>query len=402
LQPLALAFALMTHLPITVVVESDEDPAGAQRLRSDLVMRLLEEGFALSAVSEQRLIVATTPEGGVVVKVEGDEELEPLDSWTIEAGPEAAVRLEVVHRSMELVRRLPPRSSEREDALRVSLEARDIDGRSTQPSLAIIDALIDRGTIVVPPNLDATWRLCLLSDGTRWAHMRVGGEETCEAAFVLLARADATPEADLLNSIARLSFEEPATDVLEEEAALADPDPSLASGNTPSEPVRRRREPTGFASLSSGVALRIDQPEAWVGLRGGLTHASGWGGALQVGFLPSRAPALTLLDTTVTVGPVWRRSVGQRLAIGVGALVGTLLHRFTFAGGSTGTHVDFVAELPVWLGWRVAGPLHVGFELGAGLAHRRREHLVDGEARWRRRAVRLSAALTLELAWGPR
>jgi hypothetical protein len=112
LPPFALAFALMTHPPITVVVESGEDPAGAQRLRADLVTRLLEEGYPLRAQSDRRLVVATTPEGGVIVRIEEDAAVEVVDAWTIEPGPDAAVRLEVVHRSMDLVRRLPRGSSE--------------------------------------------------------------------------------------------------------------------------------------------------------------------------------------------------------------------------------------------------------------------------------------------------
>jgi hypothetical protein len=398
LQPLALALALMTQPSIAVVVESDEDPGAGARLRGDLVMRLLEDGFGLSAAAEHRLTV-TQDDAGVLLRIEGGQMHE---TWTIEPGPETAVRLEVVHRSIELVRRLPPDELDApDDRPRVSIEVRDPDGRMTQPSLAVVDALLERDAVVVSPASEGTWRLCLLSDGTRWAHMRLHGDETCDAAFVLLARADAAPEADLLRTIASLSFEQEADTAIEDEAPALHAEHRSGSSETPPPTPPVRRGPIAFASVSPGVAARIDRPDAWVGVRGGLTHASGFGSALQVGFLPSRATSLSLLDTTLTIGPVWRRAVRKRLAVGVGALFGVLLHRFAFSGRGADTHADFVAELPLWLAWRIVGPLHLGLELGAGLAHRRREHLVDGEPLWRRSAARLSAALIVELAWGP-
>jgi hypothetical protein len=394
LPPLALALALMTQPSIAVVVESDENPGVGRRLRGDLVLRLLEEGFGLSDVSDRRLTV-TLGDAGVLLQIEGLEMLEP---WTIDPGPETAVRLEVVHRSIELVRRLPP--DEPNDRPRVSIEVRDPEGQTTQPSLALVDALLERETIVVRATDDARWRLCVLSDGTRWAHMRVGGDETCEAAFVLLVRADAAPEADLLRSIASLSFEDEAPPGVEKGAPRPHAEDTIDSPHA-APPESVRGGPVAFASVSPGVAVRIDRPDAWVGVRGGLTHTNGFGGALQAGFLPSRAPSLVLLDTTITIGPAWRRAVRERLVVGVGALFGVLLHRFAFAGRNARTHVDFVAELPLWLTWRIVGPLHLGLELGAGLAHRRREHLVDGEPLWRRSSARLCAALIVELAWGP-
>ena len=390
-----LALALMTHSPVTIEVGPGQDPEQAQRLRGDLIVRLLEAGVPIAAEAEYRVSIRAH-DGGLLIEVAS---VEGVEHRTVEAGPEAAVRLEAIHRTLEMVRRLPP-AEDRPWPRPVSIEVQDADGVPLPPPPMLVDALTERGLLVVPAGRQAAWRLCMLADGSRWAHMRVDGSETCETAYLLLERAGAVPEGELLVALERLSFETETT--VEED--MNDPVAGLPiqqdrSPQSAGE-ARTRPGPTPFMSVSPGVAFRLDVADAVVGLRGGLTGARGFGGALQVGFLPSRAPGLSLLDTTVEAGPAFRRRFRERLVLGAGLFAGVLMHRFRFDDRAARTHYDFSVDAPLWLTWRVAGPLHLGFELGAGLSHRPRRHSVDGEMAWRRGALRLHAGVTLELAWG--
>src|SRR5690606_27750107 len=106
----------------------------------DLIVRLLEEGIPVADGAEHRVTVTPNDEG-LVVEVTSDEGVEHR---VIEAGPEAAVRLEVVHRTLEMVRALPPAGNALPLAPRVSVEARDVEGHPTRPTVGLVDALIER------------------------------------------------------------------------------------------------------------------------------------------------------------------------------------------------------------------------------------------------------------------
>jgi hypothetical protein len=395
-----LHLALAAHAPVDVDVSALGDDPGAQRLHGDLIVRLLEEGWAIG-IGDDAIVVRVRAQGdGRTVLV---EHRGIVVRRSVEAGPSDAMYLELMHTVLEIVRELepvpiaPPRSSA---SFEIELELRDppVDDRALDP--ALVRAVVDAGGFVVRGGA-ADWRLCVGRSGATWSYARVPAARACD-------RAPAGPRGSREEVLAAI-----AADVREQSRERGrDSRPTSQTTETELAPISRRdavdTEGTRargrllvWSSAGAGVSTRGRSMELAIPLALGVAHRSGFGAMLRGAVLSGRTrDDLHVLDATVAGGPAFHRPLGSRVAIGVAVLVGALLHRYRHAGERPRVEAAAGVEMPLWTTFRVTSGLTIGIGVDLGLGGTRWSHVVGSRTVWTRPSFRFGAGVTLGWCWG--
>jgi len=405
---IALAIALaLAPAPVYVETAPGPDAAGETRsLRDQLMLRLLEEGYPLAPSAEHatRTLRVEPTADGIRVQAQGQ------DTRTFEVATGPVLPLEAVHRAMEALDEVTPRAEPTvAEPPRVAVHVDGAEPEALRRSL--VQVLLDRQSTVVPPDAAPDAVLCVEARGDALALARAADVEGCRdaASPKLVALAGSDPAKAQPDPVAL----EASLDELLAPRAETSPDPSLADIE-PADPVpaaglAARRE---VSDDGRGVAVRLG---ARTGLYGRVTAADaavgtslqvgrepGPGGILDVLVVPTSAPDVSIVETSVSGGFGWMFGLSRTVALQLQGLGGVQVHRYRQRGADPGVRVDWTAELPVGVSLRVARGLQIDLMVRAGRSGRSREHRVDDVVVWSRSAWRIGGSVGLSYGWRPR
>jgi hypothetical protein len=398
----ALALALA---PAPVYVETAPGPEpteGSRSLRDQLMLRLLEEGYPLAPSAEhatRTLRVEPRPDG-IRVQAQGE------DTRTFEVATGPVLPLEVVHRAMEALDEVTPRPSPTgAEPPRVALH---VEGPEPEPlRRTLVEQLLARRSTVVPPDATPDAVLCVQARTNALTLSRAADVDGCrQASRPRVVALDASAEPDPIALGASL-------DAVLTAGAEPAPRPMAAAieplDATPATGLLAEREP---ASEGRGVAVRLG---ARTGIFGRLTAADaavgtslrvgsepGVGGIIDVLVVPTSAPDISILETSVSGGLGGTIGLSRTVALELQGLGGVAVHRFRQRGAEPGVRADFTVELPVGVSLRVSRGLQIDLMVRGGRSGRAREHRVDDVVVWSRSAWRIGGSVGLSYGWRPR
>lgn len=411
----ALALALAPAPVYVEAVPVSDPPLGAEpgaestrSLRDQLMLRLLEEGYPLAPTAEdatRTLRVEATPRG-IRVQARGE------DTRTFEVSTGAVLPLEAVHRAMEALDEVTPRTHP--TGAPTPRHALYVDASPAGPGASpealrrtLVQRLLERRITVVPPEADPDAVLCAESRGNVVALSRASDVEGCR-------------EASLTPQLVALEQDEPERVALEASLDTLLPDPTQVQPSLEIEPIGPANGPATVGLSSSrtpasegrGVVVRIG---ARTGIYGRLTAADaavgtslrvggepGPGALLDVLMVPASAPDISIFEASVSGGFGWMFALSRTVGLHLQGLGGVQVHRFRQRGADAGHRVDWTAELPVGVSLRVARGLQIDLSLRAGRSGRAREHRVDDVVVWSRSAWRIGGSVGLSYGWRPR
>lgn len=410
---LALALPLVGQDPRPpVAVETYGD---ADAVRGALIQRFLEDGRVLvspsapnvSRVSVRALRHSTLIEisrGGEVLLIEVDRTEEDL------------LRLEVVHRAVEAVRRIE-RSTANDERDPLPRAAMHFVGFEPTPAhyAQASEPILQAGFDIVARDAPTDWIVCVWQlEGGFVAQRRDAPPCAVDppATVTLPAEHPEDPPrgASMLETVQVQADAQAAADreALVDalyEAATDAPTPSHKRARRPAAvqppPVTPKdtRPPLWLiARADGGVQLRAPAIDGTVGL--GIGGGRGrWGGAARAELVPFvfRSPELQILETIVSAGPSVGGSVSERLAWRVYALGGVLVHRSRFEADRAQHRVDAQASIPLQAEIRLRRGLGVHVTASAGISSRSRSHRTADALLWHRSALRFG--LSVGLHW---
>lgn len=397
-----IATAAVLALPPMVEIDTSGIDAAlgatdAGRFQGELVLRLVEEGFAVGDDADARLsfrmeddhvvVVATSESGDASVSVQ-------------RSGGAPVLALELVHQSAALLRSLHLAPSNADAHERATV----LETTSGDPAVSseLARLLVDRGYVLVGDAGAARWRICVDERDEGFAVAVVDAEESCEP-----AKGDARVVENAAQGVeaALLSATWPEEAAPDEADPVSDPAPTLRP------PKTRDRSPPPVAPPASvppwrfglgvlgGVQGRLRAAEGVVGLVVDALHPVGAGVLARVALVPSRGADVRVLDTFVAVGPTFRSRVRGRISFGIAVAAGLHVHRFRF-GAELGRSVDANIEVPLGLGVQLVGGLDLTVDALAGFVTTPIEHTTRGHPVWSRDRFRFGGAVGLRYTWG--
>jgi hypothetical protein len=402
---LALALALA---PAPVYVETTPGPdAETRSLQDQLMLRLLEEGYPLAPSPEtatRTLRVEPTPEG-IRVQAQGQ------DTRTFEVATGPVLPLEAVHRAMEALDEVTPRSEPTGvEPPRVAVHL-GVAQAGTEPEAlrrTLVQRLLARHSTVVPLDAAPDAVLCVQAYAEALELSRAADVDGCSdparPAPKLVALEAAEPNAAALDASLDSLLVDPA-----ERSPELPIEPIEPTGPTPAAGLAARRAPIekerGVAvrlSARTGIYGRLSAADAAVGASLRVGGEPGIGGIFDVLMIPSSAPDISILETSVSGGLGYTLALSRSVALQMQGLGGVQVHRYRQRGAEPGNRVDWTAELPVGVSLRVARGLQIDLMVRAGRSGRAREHRVDDMVVWSRSAWRIGGSVGLSYGWRPR
>lgn len=388
------------------------DPESMTTLRGWLVRRLLEEGYDVAAepAGAHGVVRLRTASDGLVVEAEGRERR----SFAVEGGPDAVLRLEVLHRALLGVEQ--------------TCDATEALGRP-EPSLALhfvgpsdhalLEAVAvvadDAGvTLTAQPQPESTVA-CVERRGAL-AEVALGSaQDGCGLPLLVIDLGDGSIAAhrqaarELIAAVAPTSAGAANDDQRLDTRTLGGPpagdpmpiptDAVVEDGLIPMHGPARAEMRLG-ASL--GVAARgpaVD-PLLQAGWRMGKIR--GLGGRISVSVVPSRGGSVRVTDSRLVIGPDWELGAGKRGHIDLALLLGTDLHTFTSRERTAGD-VAFAAELPVSYAFTLRRQTRLHLVVNPGLSTNAWEHssglLRDSEVLWSRPYWRVGVGVGITQGW---
>jgi len=408
---MTLSLALAAREPVYV---DAQDLGGEQgsRLYGDLLVRLLEEGWALARPPHGTVLHVSRRVDGTIEMTAVVEDRKVVRE--VAPGPASAVRLEVLHRAVEILQEV-----ERDRALvpkaTIAIDVRDGHNVTVPVDAGVIEAVLESGGTVVSNTGSPTWRLCIVVEGDREAWMRVPGERSCGASTndAISTSRDATHVA-LLEQVAADVEEWSSPLEAEVESAIDDGHEDSTPESVVAPPVAApaRTEKTGshpkrqggvrlWIGAGVGLATRGRAVEAAVPLSVAVTHKMGFGGLVRAtGLVGPTVRDLRVFDVTIGGGPAWVRPVSPQLAFGAAFLAGVFVHTYRFDDQKTSRDVAADLQLPLWLMIRIARGLGLGLGVTSGVVLATWDHRIFGESIWIRRPFRFEATALVVYAWG--
>lgn len=398
----ALAVALA---PAPVYVETAPGPEAAaetRSLRDQLMLRLLEEGYPLAPSAEhatRTLRVEPTP-AGIRVQAQGQDTL----AFEVATGP--VLPLEAVHRAMEALDEVTPRPLPAgAEPPRVAVHVEGAEPETLRH--ALVQQLLARRSTVVPPDAAPDAVLCVQARTNALALARAANVQGCTDAphpRVVALDPQAGPDpvalaASLDAVLVHGTKPSPRPDPVEIEPL----DPVPAAGLTAErEPPADGRGLAVRLGARTGIFGRLTAADAAVGSSLRVGGEPGLGGIVDVLLVPTSAPDVSILETSVSGGLAWTIGLSRTVALQLQGLGGAQVHRFRQRGADPGIRVDWTAELPVGVSLRVARGLQIDLMVRAGRSGRAREHRVDDVVVWSRSAWRIGGSVGLSYGWRPR
>jgi hypothetical protein len=143
-----------------------------------------------------------------------------------------------------------------------------------------------------------------------------------------------------------------------------------------------------------GGLVRAGGADAQFGLDLRAGPALGFGARASAMFTPAGGGGVTAREGQLLLGAGHRMRLADRVELEVALLAGGLLHRYALADAAaaspSGTRLDLLGSLPVMVSvWGRQRSLALALRVAPGFSGRGREHTVDGQALWRRGALRL-------------
>ncbi|MCA9707915.1 MAG: hypothetical protein KDK70_18835 [Myxococcales bacterium] len=416
----ALALSLMLAARPTVAVEihppdPTEPPSASMiTLRGWLVRRLLEEGHAVAAdPAGAHCVVRLRPASdGLVVEAQGREQR----SFAVEDGPDAVLRLEVLHRALLGVEQTCD-ASQAIAALEPGLALRFV-GSAEHALLEAVAVVADDAGVTLTAWPRPTDTVACVERRGRLAEVALGpADAECGLPLLVLDLGDGSAAAqrqaasELVGAVRSASV---ASEASAEDAGLdtrtlggppaGDPMPALPplaedEGLVPMQGPPRAEMRLG---ISAGVAARgraID-PLLQAGWRMGKIR--GIGGRISLSVVPSRGGNIRVTDSRLVVGPDWELRAGRRGHVDLALLVGTDLHSFTTRERTAGD-VALAAELPISYGVTLNRQTRLHVVLNPGMSTGRWEHhsglLREAEVLWSRPWWRVGVGVGITHGW---
>ncbi|HEY3355545.1 MAG TPA: hypothetical protein VGQ83_20005 [Polyangia bacterium] len=196
------------------------------------------------------------------------------------------------------------------------------------------------------------------------------------------------------------------------ERRLPPPPPASAPATAPAPASAAARPPAGpnptppigatgprvETTVGAGAAVRGGGVDALVHLEARLDVAAGLGLHLAGAWVPASAPGIDVTEWEIVAGPGYRIALGRDVSLEAALVAGALVHRFAVVGAPadhpSGTRVDFLAALPLVLGYAPLRSLVLALRAAPGLTDAGREHERDGQILWRRGSLRLETGAT--------
>jgi len=420
----ALLFSLMLAARPTVAVEvqpsqraTDIDPEAMITLRGWLVRRLLEEGYDVAAdpAGAHGVVHLRPASDGLVVEAQGRGQR----SFAVEGGPEAVLRLEVLHRALLGVEqtcdaRAPLAEPEPGLALRF------VDGALDEALLEAMAVVADDAGVTLTDQPRPGDTVACVERRGSLAEVALGpAEAECGLPLLVLDLADGSTASyrhaasELIDVVHRSAANDAgpeATGEVLDMRTLGGPGPSdpmpgivveldddgeLVAMHGPARAEMR-------VGLSAGVATRGPNADALIqaGWRAGKIR--GVGGRLSLSVVPSSGENIRVVDSRLVIGPDWELKAGERGHVDFAALVGTDIHTFA-VGDRTAADVAFAAELPVSYAYTLRGSARLHLVVTPGISTTTWEHRSgvarDDRIRWARPSWRIGVGVAISHGW---
>lgn len=389
---LAAAFTLGPSVSVEVVAGGPH--AGeASALRGWLVQRLIEEGYTIAPADQADRVLTLEAEQDAVSVGSGTETFE------IDVGPAAVMRLEALHRARLLLEHVEPTHVPASSPVSEVLGFRSATEAPEGAAGELESALLQAGYVLTPrPRHDDTV-LCVVHADTRIGASVTTGEDACPDPSVYVSYAELR-QPDGASAIVSL---------IEGPSVVPDDDDTPRSSDAepvePAEAAPEEPDKEGFVSRASEFRLGVDAGAVGRGSLDGYARAhmrlgrfQGPGGQFHVGFIPSRSGAVRALDTTLAVGPDVRFG-RRRFGAEVGLVVGALVHAYadeSVRGGSANWYVGLPASVSFG---RARDRLRAHLFTEAFLTGGRLEHIRHNAPSWARSAWGIRVGLGLTWGW---
>ncbi len=390
-------------------------PDGMTTLRGWLVRRLLEEGYSVAAdpAGAHGVVRLRPASDGLVVEAQGRGQR----SFAVEEGPDAVLRLEVLHRALMGVEQTCDAMSAMDEpepglALRfvgdtpddalleaVAVVADDAGITLTaQPRPGDTLACVERRGALAevslgPANAECGLPLLVLDlgDDSVGAH-RDAAHELLEAVHRSAAVAHSEIDDDEVLDVRSLGGPMPGDPMPGVDVEVDD---ELVAMHGPPRAEMR-------IGMSAGVATRgrNADPLIQAGWRAGKIR--GVGGRISVSVVPSSGQNIRVVDSRLAIGPDWELKAGERGHVDFAALVGTDMHTFD-NGERTAAGVAFAAEVPISYAYTLRGHARLHLVVTPGIASTSWTHesnlAREDDVRWYRPAWRVGVGLAITHGW---
>jgi hypothetical protein len=396
-----------THAPaprVRVVATQREDDT-ASSLYDWLVVRLLEEGYAVAGGdgAEIDLTIWPTEHHGWTVRAHG----KTSENFSVSIGDDEAVaRLELLHRAVDALASVEPRErteSADDKAFAIELAPTIADDRRAQLESDIALAVLDGGGSLAPHRNAASYVMCAAPEGEGTRIEVVEADAPCPVPSG--AAADLPPPGDQTQSLVhavllgKQDAPAPAAEVVQARESERAP----SENRYPAGPARRSWKNPDLVlrgGAAVGVVGRLIEPNLSVVasmLIGREPGVSLWLD-LQMWPTPVRRD-LFVFETVPTVGMRVRAFTEGRFSFDLGVLVGIQTHSYRFDDGTTRDHglaLDFSGEAAAGFAVNLWRHHELQFLFRAGSASRERVHELPGRFPiWQRAAPRVGCTLGL-------
>ncbi|MBV1859804.1 MAG: hypothetical protein KUG77_15440 [Nannocystaceae bacterium] len=390
-----LATALTFGPSVSVEVVADGPHADeATALGGWLVQRLIEEGYTI-APADQADRVLTLQADAEAVTVRGGTE-----TFEIEPGAPAVMRLEALHRARLLLEHVQPSHPLASEVLGMRSRSEAPEGAAG----ALESALLQAGYVLTPRPRSGDPVLCVAHGDIRLGASLARADAACPepTVYVSYAQLQGPDGADTIVTLIEGAFvpessPPPRAPLLVPRSTSDEPSASAQAGSTETKRGFLSEESEFRVGADVGAVARGDV-DGYARAHIRLGKLQGPGGQLHVGVIPSRSGSVRALDTTLAVGPDLR--IGRRrFGAEVGLVLGALVHAYAdelVRGGSASWYVGLPASVSFGRSWdRMRVHLFTeGFVTGGPL-----KHLRDNAPDWARSAWGIRAGLGITWGW---
>lgn len=398
--------AVSPSVAVEAEAPSPEERVEAEADRRWLVGRLLEEGVAVAPEprSAGTSVTVSRAAGAMTLRTE-------TEVFQIEAGPQALMRLELLHRTRLAAESTTDVPAPPPNGPVVALRRQ---GEATDEMAGAVEAeLLEAGYFLTPSGTaDATLCLAFGPDSIQ-ASVDTGNDD-CHSEPYRFDAAHRDPEtiAGILAALQVATVRESPDVAAELEAAGAlapneftgSQSRSVADVDT-TPTVQRRSDRSWLYAHVAEVRLGADGGVMGRGdvdgsvrsiLRTGMTP--GPGALFEVIVTPSRSDSIRVVDTILAVGPQYEIAIGRRAHLAAAGLIGARVHTYRVDKDSSG-RVDWYAGLPLTFSWTAGQGARIHLVAEAGMSGGPSLHEVRQHSRWRRTPWSVRGGIGVTYGW---
>lgn len=411
---LAARPTVAVEVPASQPVTEASGPESMTTLRGWLVRRLLEEGYDVAAdpAGAHGVVRLRAASDGLVVEAEGRERR----SFAVEGGPDAVLRLEVLHRALLGVEQ----TCDAADALALpepSLALRFVSGPSDHALLEAVAVAADDAGITLTSTPQPQDTVACVERRGALAEVALGSaQDGCGLPLLVVDLGDGSVAAHRQAAIELVGavVDTVGTEAANDDGRLdmrslggppaGDPMPTPPDAVLDDELVPMHGPPRAEMRLGVSLGLAARGPAVDPLFQAGwrMGKIRGLGGRISVSVTPSRARNMRVTNSRLIIGPDWELGAGKRGHFDLALLLGTDLHTFT-ARERTAGDVALAAELPVSYAFTLRRQTRINLVVSPGLSSRAWEHrgglLSENELLWSRPYWRVGVGLGITHGW---